>query len=86
MGATAQLLSVDGESVVQALNRLLETDRLVRDALAGITVIYLPELFEAEIYIKDRLLAAAHLKFSKERSLERMLSAAQRESGIAYSA
>jgi exodeoxyribonuclease V alpha subunit len=77
---------VELSAVEAGMERLLEAQRLVKDMLAEISVIYLPELFEAEIYIKDRLLAAAHLKFPKERSLERMLSAAQRESGIAYSA
>jgi exodeoxyribonuclease V alpha subunit len=86
LNATAQLLSVELSAVEAGLERLLEAQRLVKDMLAEISEIYLPELFEAEIYIKDRLLAAAHLKFPKERSLERMLSAAQRESGIAYSA
>ena len=86
LNATAQLLSVELSAVEAGMERLLEAQRLVKDMLAEISVIYLPELFEAEIYIKDRLLAAAHLKFPKERNLERMLSAAQRESGIAYSA
>ena len=85
IGATAQLLSVDAESVVQALNRLLEADRLVRDALAGITVIYLPELYEAETYCARSLLEFAGNSFPAPRNLDRMIRNVAKESGIQYS-
>ena len=86
IGATAQLLSVDAESVVQAMNRLLEADRLVRSALAGITVVYLPELYEAETYCARSLLEFARNSFPEPRSLDRMIRNVARESGIQYSA
>ena len=86
IGATAQLLSVDADAVVQALNRLLEADRLVRDALAGITVIYLPELYEAETYCAKTLLEFAGNHFPEPRNLDRMIRNVARESGIQYSA
>ncbi len=83
--ATAQLLSV-GEDVVQkGLERLLEHQCLVREVLTGIQVIYLPELHEAEQYIKERLLSGAALRFPQERGLKTMLLQAQQESGLAYS-
>ena len=50
ISATAQLLSVEDASIRQGIERLLEFDRLVRDKMAGITVIYLPQLYEAETY------------------------------------
>ena len=83
--ATAQLLSIDGESVEQGILRLLESDRLAADTLSDIPVIYLPELYEAECYIQERLLASCKLRFPAERSLEKMLRQAQAESGISYS-
>ncbi len=83
--ATAQLLSVGEEAVLQAVERLQEGSRLVLDRLAGIQVAYLPELYEAECYIQQRLLAAAALEFPEERSLEHMLQLAQAESGLRYS-
>ena len=86
VGATAQLLSVDTESVVQAMNRLLEAGRLVRDALAGITVIYLPELYEAETYCARSLLEFAGDHFPAPRNLDRMIRNVAKESGIQYSA
>ena len=86
IGATAQLLSVDAESVAQAVNRLLEADRLIRDVLAGITVIYLPELYDADTYCARSLLEFAGNSFPAPRNLDRMIRNVAKESGIQYSA
>ena len=83
--ATAQLLSVDGEAVKQAIGRLLEVDRLVRDTLAGITVIYLPQLHKAEDYCARRLLEFASRTFPEPHGLDRMIRNVAKESGIEYS-
>ena len=83
--ATAQLLSIGEDSVEEGIGRLLEAERLVEEVLAGIRVVYLPALYEAECYIQQRLLRACQLRFSAERSLETMLQTAQAESGISYS-
>ena len=86
LGATAQLLSVELESVAQAMVRLLEAGRLVRDALAGITVIYLPELHEAETYCAEALLTFGGSTFPEPRNLDRMIRNVAQSSGIQYSA
>ena len=83
--ATAQLLSVEGEAVRQGVERLMSADRLVRDALAGITVVYLPELYEAENYCTRSLLNFAHHTFPAPRDLEKRIKAVAKESGISYS-
>ena len=85
ISATAQLLNIDEASVTDGVNRLIDGERLVRDRLAGITVAYLPELYEAEVYCTQRLLdfAAGHLP--EPRGLDRMLRNAQKESGMEYS-
>ncbi len=83
--ATAQLLSVGEDAVQKGLERLLEYQRLVRDHLKGIQVIYLPELYEAESYIQARLLSGAALGFPQEHGLKTMLLQAQQESGLEYS-
>ena len=84
--ATAQLLSVEPEAVAQAVDRLLEADRLVRSHLAGITVIYLPQLYEAEEYCTRSLLAFAKNSFPAPRGLDKMIRNVAKESGIEYSA
>ena len=83
--ATAQLLSIGEETVQKGINRLLEAQRLVENTLAGITVIYLPELYHAECYIQRRLLEASRMRFPAPKHLDRILRDIQKESGIAYS-
>ena len=84
--ATCQLLSVEAEDIRQGLQRLLEADRLVRQKLAGITVIYLPELYEAETECTRILLDFAGNAFPEPSGLNRMIRSLAKESGIAYSA
>lgn len=84
--ATAQLLNVETDTVVKAVTRLIEGERLVRDGLAGITVDYLPELHEAETYCARRLLSFAGQHFPAPKGLDALLRSVQQESGIAYSA
>lgn len=83
--ATATLLTVDEGEVTAAVQRLLAADRLVRDTLAGLTLLYLPELHEAERYICARLKQSSQLQFAQEPALEKMLEQAQQESGLQYS-
>ena len=85
ISATAQLLSVEDASIRQGIERLLEFDRLVRDKMAGITVIYLPQLYEAENYCTKSLLNFAHNTFPEPRGLDRMIRNIAKESGIQYS-
>ena len=85
IAATAQLLSIEPEAAVRGVERLMEGERLVRDRLAGITVNYLPELYEAEQYSAKRLLEFALSEFPEPRGLEKMLRKASKESGINYS-
>ncbi len=85
VAATAQLLSIGTEAVVKALERLLDVQRLVRECLTGIQVIYLPQVYEAENNICHRLLEGARVRYEEPYGLEKMLRTAQEESGIAYS-
>ncbi len=83
--ATAQLLNVDRDPVKRGLERLVEAQQLMGQKLAGIQVIYLPELLEAEQFIQQRLLRGAALEYPQQGQLKKMLLLAQSESGIAYS-
>ncbi len=85
VAATAQLLSVSADTVDLGVTRLLEFDRLARQSLAGITVLYLPELYEAEEAICRRLLQGAQLPFPEVPGLEALLRKAQQESEVEYS-
>ena len=86
IAAPARLLQLESdEPVKQGIARLLEADRLVRETLAGITVIYLPELHEAETECTRMLLDFAGHSFPEPRGLDRQIQAIAKESGIEYS-
>jgi len=85
-GATGQLLSVEQDAVQQGIARLLEAERLVRQRLAGITVIYLPELYRAETECTRMLLDFAGRTFPEPKGLERMICSLTKTTGMTYSA
>ena len=84
--ATSELLSVPSETVTQGIEELVATQQLIRGTLAGIRVAYLPALYEAEVYITRRLLDGAETVFPEPKSLNKMMKAVGKESGIEYSA
>ena len=83
--ATAQLLNVDTDTVSDAILRLLEVQRLVKDTLAGITVIYLYQMYEAETYCCQRLKDFAKTEFEAPAALDKKLKKAAVNSNIQYS-
>ncbi|MCI7020160.1 MAG: ATP-dependent RecD-like DNA helicase [Clostridiales bacterium] len=85
IAATAKLLSVEEDTVKQAVERLLEVDRLNREQLAGITVIYLPQLYEAETESTRRLLEFAGNTFPEPKNLNKLIASVAKDSGIDYS-
>ncbi len=86
IAATAQLLSVSSDTVLESLQRLLEAERLVRDHLAGIDITYLPSLYRAEIYCARRLLELGQSVYPEPRRLNTLVSHVSKSCGIAYSA
>ena len=85
IGATGMLLSVESDVARKALERLLESEQLVRAELAGIMVIYLPALFEAEVYTSNRLQEFAQSHYPKSAFFSRMVSQAAKSGGYTYS-
>lgn len=83
--ATAQLLGIGSNTVAAGIQRLLDAQRLVRCVLAGMIVLYLPDLYTAEQYCAMRLAGFAAGSFPAPARLERMLRNASGESGIRYS-
>ena len=83
--ATAQLLSVSLDTVCARMEKLLEAQRIVKDHLAGIDIIYLPRLYDAETYCAQRLLAYAGQEYPAPRKLEKLVQQASGDIGISYS-
>jgi len=86
IGATCQLLSVSESTVRNSVQELLEAERLVRDHLAGIDIVYLPGLYRAEISCAQKLSAFARNRFPEPRNLNKLVAHASAAKGIAYSA
>lgn len=85
VAATAQMLSVDEETVRSAAERLAEAERITRDNLANIAVVYLPELYEAETYCARRLTELAAQKHPEPPAFSTLLELAARESKVSFS-
>ena len=82
--AVSQLLSLDGETVADAITRLTEAGQLIADKLAGISICYLPALYEAELYCKNRLLAAVHTPADAPYNLNQLISQLEADNNISY--
>ena len=85
IAATSQLLTVSEDSVIHSIDRLLNANRLIRDHLAGIDVIYLPRLYDAETYCAKRLSLFAKNVFPIPKNIDKLVRCASDKSGIAYS-
>ena len=85
VGATAQLLTVDDGTVSQGIGRLLAAERVIRDTLASITVVYLPELYRAEICCARVLLQHAADTYPAPAGFKQKLRQIASGSGIDYS-
>ena len=83
--ATAQLLSVEPSAVADSITRLLEAERLVQDTLSNTTIVYLPELYQAESYTAQRLCMLSQNVFPIPGNLVRTIRQNARSCGIEYS-
>lgn len=84
MAATAQLLGLDETDTAQAVARLTENDRLIAEPLSSLTAVYLPELYEAETQVAQRLRAMADAAPEEPDGLDEALRALPRRTHIDY--
>ncbi len=82
--AVSQLLNLDGALVSDGISRLTAAGQLITDVLAGIRICYLPHLYQAEIYCRDRLLSAAHTACPTDTDLDRYVLELEKNNGIKY--
>lgn len=85
IAATAELLNVGSATVEAGVERLLEAEGIKRDHLAGIRILYLPELYRAEIYCTRRLLEHTACRYPAPAFLSKKLRVAAQRSGLEYS-
>ncbi|MCQ2418606.1 MAG: ATP-dependent RecD-like DNA helicase [Clostridia bacterium] len=84
IAATSALLELSEALIIQADERLLSHKRIVRDTVAGMSVIYLPEYHEAEIYLTSRFLQMAKATSPAPAHLENILLAIEDKLSITY--
>lgn len=82
--ATEGLLGLDRETIDEGFRRLQEQDRIALDRLAGMDICYLPELYEAEVYVAQRLRAMVADSPKLPTDLARLLGEVQANRKIAY--
>ncbi len=82
--ATATMINVDPDVVRETLGDLNLAGKLVVDTLRDISVCYLPEYYEAETYVAQRMLELAATPQEVPDRLEGILRAVQRELGTEY--
>lgn len=84
IAATSALLELSDTLVIEADERLLTQNRIVRDTVAGMSVIYLPEYHEAETYLTSRFLQMAKAVSPAPAHLENILLAIEEKLSITY--
>ncbi|MBS6366435.1 MAG: ATP-dependent RecD-like DNA helicase [Clostridiales bacterium] len=82
--ATVTLLGLDGDTVQIALEQLAAEQRVILDPLRELTACYLPEFYEAEQYVQQRLHQMLRLPPDRPAGLEALLEEAAQTVGIEY--
>ena len=82
--ATATLLNLDQQIILDGIDRLADTERLTMDQLAGLQACYVPELYEAELLIKERVRQMAQAEPECPRGLDKMIDKIQESGSISY--
>lgn len=84
--ATATMLELDAQSIREAIVRLEELGLVDVDEIAGLTAIYLPEYYEAETAVCQRMLQMAAAPATPLPDAERVLGGIEAANGIHYAA
>lgn len=84
IAATAALLELSDTLIIEADERLIKDQRIVRDTVAGMSVIYLPEYHEAETYLTSRFLQMADAVTPAPAHLENILLSIEEKLSITY--
>ncbi|MDF2838387.1 MAG: RecD-like helicase YrrC, partial [Evtepia sp.] len=84
LAATAQLLQVKNDALLDALDALAEQGRIVRSEIAGEDACYLPRLYDCECYVARTLKRMADAELHPSLAIDKLLDRIQMEQGISY--
>ena len=82
--ATGILLDCSGEVLEQALEHLQRRGEIERETVAGQDAVYLPQLYDAEIFVAHQIGEMSRQELLPPDGLERLLKKIQRQHGISY--
>ena len=82
--ATASMISIEADTVREALGDLNVAGKLVVDTLRDISICYLPEYYEAETFVAEKMLEMASTQQEVPDRLDGTLLAVQQEIGTEY--
>jgi exodeoxyribonuclease V alpha subunit len=84
VGATSQLIEVPSQTISDALDALVESGYVVRQAVAGQDACYISEFQEAEYFVSNRLLSMTENPADVTVDVDRFVHNLEREYGITY--
>ena len=84
--ATAQLLHLDGAVIEQGALRLQEQGRMELDEVCGIRAAYLPEYYEAETFLAQRLCEMASAPQQDRTGISLLIQRAEQVLGLTFAA
>ncbi len=82
--ATAKLISIDEETVSEAIDMLCETGETVRESIAGQDAIYLSQVYEAETYTAKKLLEMSGQAYDVYGRASELIKTIEKRQGITY--
>ena len=84
VAATCQLIGVDGQSVEEALEVLVDSGETVRTLIAERDACYLAPLYEAETYVAARVKEMSSAKPGTKKNVDRLIEQIEGEQAVTY--
>ena len=84
LAATAQLVDVDTDMVETALDKLIDSFAVVEKSIANVRGCYLPRMYQAEIFVAQRLLSMLRTPVEQLRQVDKTIDAIEKEQGVSY--
>ena len=82
--AAARLLDQPQEELEERLEKLIQRGEVVEEEVAGQHAVYLPQLYEAEVSIAQRLEEMSQAELLPPRDLDKIIQKIQKTQGITY--
>lgn len=84
LSATAQLLQVADDRLLDSLDTLEEQGGIIRSAIAGQDACYLPRIYDCECYVARELKRMSDAELFPTVSVDKLLNRIQKDQGISY--